>query len=202
MGVVPRPSDAKTRFITSAALLFQRRGYSAVGLTEIIEAAQAPKGSFYHHFPNGKEELAAHSLRWAGDYVAKHFERAFAEAPDFGAGVAAMARTVKGWLEQTNFEIGCPIVSISVDQVPQSKLLTETAQSVLADWVERIAAHAARHGLAEPRDLALRLIIAYQGGWVVARIQQNFAALDDVVRQFRDPPRENAVHDSGVGELH
>ena len=183
---MPRPSDAKTRFITSAALLFQRRGYSAVGLTEIIEAAQAPKGSFYHHFPEGKEQLAAQSLEWAGAYVAKHFDRAFVEAPDFAAGVAAVAKTVKGWLEQTDWEMGCPIVSISVDQVPQSRRLTETAQAVLADWIELIATHAERFGLPQPRDLAMRLVLAYQGAWVIARIQHSTVALDEVVRLFAE----------------
>ncbi|MEM8796131.1 MAG: TetR family transcriptional regulator, partial [Pseudomonadota bacterium] len=45
---MPRSSDARQRFIETAALLFQQRGYSAVGLNELIEKSQAPKGSFYH----------------------------------------------------------------------------------------------------------------------------------------------------------
>ena len=170
---MPRPSDAKSRFVISAAELFRRRGYSAVGLTEIIEAAQAPKGSFYHHFPQGKEQLAAQSVEMAGAYVAHHFERAFSDAPDFASGVSALVETVLRWLDQSNWEISCPIVSISVDQVPRSALLTATTRKVLDDWLDRIEVHATRFGLADPRSVALRLVVAYQGASVLARIQRS-----------------------------
>ena len=50
-----RPSDARSRLIRVASALFRQRGYDGVGLTEILEASGAPKGSFYHHFPEGKE---------------------------------------------------------------------------------------------------------------------------------------------------
>jgi TetR/AcrR family transcriptional regulator, lmrAB and yxaGH operons repressor len=45
--------------IRAAVKLFRRHGYDGVGLTEILTEAKAPKGSFYHHFPKGKEELGA-----------------------------------------------------------------------------------------------------------------------------------------------
>ena len=38
--------------------LMHRNGYNATGLTEILNAADVPKGSFYHHF-SSKEDFAA-----------------------------------------------------------------------------------------------------------------------------------------------
>ena len=184
---MPRPSDAKSRFVISAAELFRRRGYSAVGLTEIIEAAQAPKGSFYHHFPDGKEQLAAQSVELAGSYVLHHFEKAFANAPDFASGVEAMVATILKWLDQTNWEIGCPIASISVDQVPHSALLTTTTQDVLKSWIDSIEVQARRFDLPDPRGISLRLVVAYQGAWVVARIQRSPASLLQIPAMFRAP---------------
>ena len=43
--------------IDISTTLFQQKGYKGVGLTEILKACNIAKGSLYHHFPNGKEEL-------------------------------------------------------------------------------------------------------------------------------------------------
>jgi AcrR family transcriptional regulator len=52
-------SDSRNRMIQSAALLFREHGYSGTGFRDVIEHSGAPRGSIYHHFPGGKEELAA-----------------------------------------------------------------------------------------------------------------------------------------------
>ena len=41
---------SRQAIIDSAQALMARKGYSAVGLTEILERAHVPKGSFYHYF--------------------------------------------------------------------------------------------------------------------------------------------------------
>ena len=48
----------KDRLILAAATLFRTRGYHGVGLADVLAEAKAPKGSLYHHFPNGKSDLA------------------------------------------------------------------------------------------------------------------------------------------------
>ena len=49
--------DTRERILTAAQRLFRKRGYHATGLSDILEAANAPKGSLYHHFPDGKEAI-------------------------------------------------------------------------------------------------------------------------------------------------
>src|ERR1700761_2496536 len=57
--VMPRRTDARARAIATAERLFRIQGYTATGLTQIIEESGSPKGSFYFHFPRGKAPLAA-----------------------------------------------------------------------------------------------------------------------------------------------
>lgn len=57
--------DTKSLIIDNATILFQQKGYKGVGLSEILKVCNVTKGSLYHHFPNGKEELliaCLHSL--------------------------------------------------------------------------------------------------------------------------------------------
>jgi len=48
--------STRDRIIRSATVLFWRHGYNAVSVDAICEAAERPKGSFYHAF-SSKEEL-------------------------------------------------------------------------------------------------------------------------------------------------
>ena len=50
---------AAQRCFDTAALLFRRQGYAATGVNQILETADVKAGSLYHHFPDGKQELAA-----------------------------------------------------------------------------------------------------------------------------------------------
>ncbi|MFA1712424.1 TetR/AcrR family transcriptional regulator [Peribacillus frigoritolerans] len=57
--------DTKSLIIDKATILFQQKGYKGVGLSEILKVCNVTKGSLYHHFPTGKEELliaCLHSL--------------------------------------------------------------------------------------------------------------------------------------------
>lgn len=42
--------DTRTEIIAAGHLLMARKGYTAVGITELLAQAQVPKGSFYHYF--------------------------------------------------------------------------------------------------------------------------------------------------------
>ncbi|HEY9306026.1 MAG TPA: helix-turn-helix domain-containing protein, partial [Mycobacterium sp.] len=55
---MPRPDRSRAALIDTAATLFRRQGYAATGLTQILEEAGVKPGSLYHHFPQGKQQLA------------------------------------------------------------------------------------------------------------------------------------------------
>ena len=54
--------DMRQHIIDVARSLMTHKGYTAVGLTELLGAAGVPKGSFYHYF-RSKEERHRHDRR-------------------------------------------------------------------------------------------------------------------------------------------
>lgn len=54
----------KELLIETAARLFRMRGYDGIGLNDILKESRIPKGSMYHHFPGGKEELAVAAIHF------------------------------------------------------------------------------------------------------------------------------------------
>lgn len=179
---MPRKSDAKSRFIQTAMTLFQERGYYGVGLTEIIEAADAPKGSFYHHFPNGKEELAEHAIRKSGRFVERLINDAFNDAKTFSDGVKRLIDIIVFWFEQSEWKSGCPITTVTLETTPQNKVLTKVTRDIFDAWISCAADHAKRLGIqSEGRDVATQLFIMLEGAWVLARVQQSRRPFDIIL---------------------
>jgi TetR/AcrR family transcriptional repressor of lmrAB and yxaGH operons len=168
-----RPSDVRSRLIRVASALFRQRGYDGVGLTEILEASGAPKGSFYHHFPEGKEQLAAACMHYAGEQAGALIDAAMAEAPDFATGIRKLAGSLADWFESSGFREGCPITSIALATTPQSAPHLKAAQAVLKDWERRLRAHAARLGTGLDPAGAVLFLMLIEGAWILGRIQQS-----------------------------
>lgn len=77
----------KEQFIITASKLFEEKGYYAVGINEILRESKAPKGSLYYYFPNGKEELAIESIRYAKMKIKNHIKDTFMQCGSFIEGL-------------------------------------------------------------------------------------------------------------------
>ena len=141
-----RPSDARARLIRVSAALFRQRGYDGVGLTEILVASGAPKGSFYHHFPGGKEQLAAECISYAGEQMRLTIDRAMSEASDFKDGIRLLTSGAADWMERSGFREGCPLTSIALATTPAVADHAKAVREAFESWGERLATHAARFG--------------------------------------------------------
>jgi TetR/AcrR family transcriptional repressor of lmrAB and yxaGH operons len=174
--------------IAAGMQLFQRKGYHGTGLIELLEFSKAPKGSFYHHFPDGKEQLAEAAMALARDAVSARIETAFADAASFADGARALVRAIADWFERSDYAEGCPITSVLLETVPGSNRLAAASNAAFADWITRAESHAARLGnVRDPNTAATGLLIALEGAWIVARAQRSrrpFEIVADLVAGY------------------
>jgi len=82
--------DTKSLLIDIATTLFQKKGYLGVGLNEILKACNISKGSLYHHFPNGKEELLIACLHSLNETITTDMEKIFRNYPSTQIAIQAM----------------------------------------------------------------------------------------------------------------
>ena len=59
--------NTKELLTKAAAKLFLRQGYNGTGLSEILNECHVQKGSLYHFFPGGKEELGIAAINYIRD---------------------------------------------------------------------------------------------------------------------------------------
>ena len=113
--------------------MFRRQGYAATGVNQILETADVKAGSLYHHFPNGKQELAAAVVDSAGGEI-ERLLRSFLDSD------SSVADIVDGWIDLMAAGLacdqrdGCPIEPIATEWVHASPQVREAAAKVFNGW--------------------------------------------------------------------
>ena len=180
-----RPST-RDRLLSASADLFQRRGYSASGLSEITARASAPKGSLYFHFPGGKEQLAAEALERAGAEQAEAIDAVLLGAPDAASAIRALTAHFAARLQSSDYQLGCPIATTALEQAATSARLREVSQGAYTRWLEllRIRLQADGREPATAAEQALFVLSAIEGALVLARASRSTRPLRVVAQQL------------------
>ena len=172
----PTPSqpDTRSRILTAAQRLFRKRGYHATGLNDILELAQAPKGSMYHHFPGGKEAIGVCVI----EDIAKSLLGLLAQSRvrSTEALVLQVGENLSVTMEKTDYEI-CTLFSAFAAERKSSPQLGVAVATAYEGLVSAIATRLQSDGFA-PRaaqDKALMVTALLEGGSLLSQSQQNSA---------------------------
>ncbi|HET6952890.1 MAG TPA: TetR/AcrR family transcriptional regulator [Acidimicrobiales bacterium] len=177
------PSGSKDRITAVSSDILARRGYHGMGLKALSAAAELPYGSIYHHFPGGKEEIAAAAVAGVGDVVAGLLDTLFAERPPEEA-VGLMFDFMAGRLADADFATGCPVGTPALDGSADSAALRAACDRALRQMVAAIATGLARAGAAPDTagDVAVTVVAAYEGATLLARVERSDAPLRAAAR--------------------
>jgi TetR/AcrR family transcriptional repressor of lmrAB and yxaGH operons len=175
---VPRPDRSRAALIETAATLFRRQGYAATGLNQVLDEAGVKAGSLYHHFPGGKQELAAAVVESAGGGIEQVLRAALTQD-------APVADVVDRWLDVSAAGLaadcrdGCPVEPIATESVHASELVRRAAARAFDSWCAAIAERLGRDGwdTARAREAALAVVSIIEGALVLARTSGDAAPL-------------------------
>lgn len=167
-------ASTKEKLAWTAAKLFQEKGFDGVGLSEILAAAGVPKGSLYHHFPNGKTDLALEAAAFADREMLRIIDEAFENACAYEDGATTLFHKLAKLFELMGKHTGCPISEI-LFAGPDRKEFRAKSAAYFDGWIASIAGHARRLGEAEKtaQQHADRLFITLQGCWTLARANED-----------------------------
>jgi len=173
--------------------LMHRNGYNATGLSDILKAADLPKGSFYHHFCS-KEDFAGAAL---ARYVAREGEHAASVLNDLK--MPPLKRLKRYFTDLTRTygqagEIpGCMIGRFSLEMAVESPQLRKLISASFAGWQHKIAAvvqeAVERKDLpsdTEPEALAGFLLNSWEGALLRSQAEKSDAPLETFLRYALD----------------
>jgi TetR/AcrR family transcriptional repressor of lmrAB and yxaGH operons len=176
--LVPRPDRSRPALIDSAATLFRRQGYAATGLNQILDEAGVKAGSMYHHFPQGKQQLAAAVVDTEGAAIEQLLRR-------FLATDRSVADIVERWIDLLVAGLagdqrdGCPIEPIATESVNASPLVRAASARAFQGWCTAIEVRLRSEGWSddEAKMVALVVISLIEGALILSRIAGDPAAL-------------------------
>lgn len=170
----------------AAATLFRRNGYAATGINEIAELAGAPKGSLYHYFPDGKEQIGEAAVRFAGKGVVVTLEKLELGHKSTAAIIQAYCQLLAGWMAKSGFRDGCPIATTLLESAPQSEGIARAGREAFAAWCAVFERALLRDGFSKPEALQLsRLAVSsIEGALIVARAESSSAPIADVAKSL------------------
>lgn len=181
-------ANTRNRLIAATNELFRRRGYHGTALKDVTSAAAATTGSLYHFFPGGKSELAAAVITESGAAYEQLFEAIAEEAGDPAGAIAAFFDGAADVLEQTDFIDVCPIGTVAREVASTDEELRHASKQVYDRWVRAAAARFSAAGLSDvtARSLAITVVAALEGGFVLARTTRDADVLREVGQRMGD----------------
>lgn len=146
----------RQHILATGRQLVLHKGFVGVGLKEILDACEVPKGSFYHYFPS-KEAFGCVLL---AQYVADYGQRLDALlAPASGSGRERLMRYWTAWIDDPllgGWAEHCLVVKLAAEVAD----LSEDMRLILHDGVAQLVARIAATVDEGQRDGSLRPALA------------------------------------------
>lgn len=168
----------RERMLWSAVALLQERGANALTVDAVLAHSGAPRGSVYHHFPGGKEQILAEATRLGGEFISAMIEQA-GTAPE-----EAVDQFVDFWkrsMVDSDFNSGCPVAAVVIDGHRASEEVATIARDAFTAWTDAVRSAYVRGGLGDEVSGALASVTLslVEGALIQARILRSLEPLDD-----------------------
>ncbi|MFP4643351.1 MAG: TetR/AcrR family transcriptional regulator [Spirochaetales bacterium] len=179
--------STRDRLIETTCELLELQGYHATGLNQILSDSDTPKGSLYHHFPRGKEELTIAAIAQVGTTVLERIraqlapdgDRATSRVPEFIRGIAYN-------VERSGFRMGGPITTVALEAAASSERIRRECARIYQSWQKAVAHAFSADGYTEheAEQVATSIIARIEGGIIMARCERSRRPLDAIADEL------------------
>jgi len=167
--------------VERAAELFAERGIAATSLDEVLAAAAAGKGQFYHYF-RGRDELVEAAVGHRCAQVLAGLTQVLGGVSSLAELEQALAGFAAGF-EQLGLP-GCPIGTLAAEVAGRNEGARLQAaagfdawERLLADALARMRDRGELRADARPEVLAAALLASIEGGMALSQARQDPASL-------------------------
>lgn len=169
--------------IAPLAEVFREHGYEGASLALIGKATGLGKGSLYHFFPNGKEEMARAVLDEIGQWFEDAVYSPLRNATDVNSAIGAMLDSTDQY-----FRSGRRVCLVGALAVANTRdLFAQAIRAYFVAWVNALQSALIRQGRGsdQSRILAEEAVLAIQGAIVLSRAMDEPAVFQRAIDQLR-----------------
>jgi TetR/AcrR family transcriptional regulator, lmrAB and yxaGH operons repressor len=178
------PNDSRDRMVASAAALIGSQGVNATSLSDVLADSGAPRGSIYHHFPDGKAQLARDAVRWTSGRVLA-YQAGFSGTTPRGV----LERFIGMWRNvvlTSDGAAGCVVAGVALDTDATEPGLIDVVRETFRAWIDLLATQLEGTGVpaASSRQIATATLGGMEGALILCRAEGSVAPLDVVAEQL------------------
>jgi TetR/AcrR family transcriptional repressor of lmrAB and yxaGH operons len=172
--------DSRASMVRSAASLIRTRGVSATSFSDVLAESGAPRGSIYHHFPRGKEQLAEDAIRWTAERVLAHQRECHATT---ASGV--LECFIDMWRQTvlaSGGAAGCVVAGVAIDTEAGEDGLIVVVRAAFQSWVDLLTDQLRAVGVPGDRApaIALATLAGMEGALILCRAEGNVGPLETI----------------------
>jgi TetR/AcrR family transcriptional regulator, lmrAB and yxaGH operons repressor len=171
-------NKTKQTILDTATKLLAQSGLSGAGLNEVIRQSEAPRGSLYYHFPQGKSQWVSEALEIHCEAFVAQIKHRLAAAPSLGQGISDILRGAGRMMQKTEFHSGCPIGAVILDLGPESEDLRHQCLAIMDRWKALIYDYFSHLPKAEAETLADLIFVSFEGALMLSRLEKSVAPLE------------------------
>jgi TetR/AcrR family transcriptional repressor of lmrAB and yxaGH operons len=176
--------NAREEMIQGAIGLLAERGVQGTSFAVVTEATNTPRGSIYHHFPGGKNELIEEAVQSIGALVT-----ALIDAMDAATPAHVVEVFFESWrsvLRASNFDGNCAVANTAIG-AGEDDSLRVASQQVFEKWHRSLTSAFIRSGAdtSASSDYAAVSIAAAEGALIMGRASRDDSVFDALSRQLK-----------------
>lgn len=166
-------AGSREKMLEAAISLMRRTGLAGAGINEIVRESGAPKGSIYHYFPGGKQQLACDALELYATRVRDFLDSTLSAARTPRSKIRALFEALAHRIEDARFEASCAAGAVSLDLDANLEALRDGVDAAFASWIETIARHFPSGDARAADAFAGFVLSAIEGAYVRSRAGQS-----------------------------
>lgn len=164
---------SREKMLETAISLMRRTGLSGAGINEVVRESGAPKGSMYHYFPGGKQQLARDALELYASRVRDFLDSTLSASGTPAARIRALFEALARRIEEAQFQASCAAGTVSLDLDPELEPLRNSIATAFSIWVDTIAAHFRSRNARAANSFAGLVLTTIEGAYIRSRAAQS-----------------------------
>ena len=176
----------RTRLLDTAGKLFRSQGFHATGLDQILRRSRTPKGSLYHYFPGGKDQLAIETVQYVAGQQGQMMSAIFSAHSDPLETLQTFFAHIAENLRASDFREGCPIAAVTLEVASDRPSVREACRQGFQTWLEVLVQHLNSAGLSEARakSIATLVLASLEGGLILSRAKKSVEPINTVTSEL------------------
>lgn len=180
-------TTTREQILQTTCTLLEKQGYHGTGLNEIVKESGSPKGSLYHYFPEGKEQIVAEAVITSGNETAERIRLGLSESSNAPKAISDFILKIAEQVELSKFAAGSPLTAVAMETATKSERINLACREAYTQLQVELKNKLMENGYSnlKAEELAVFSVASIEGGIILSRTYHTANPLRVVAKQLK-----------------